>query len=124
LQGRINLTSQKQEVENAFAQLAVDLGLPANIPFKVQPLPDQTDANPLLESVESLVAVAQRQRQDFLAAQAQLRAKEASLLEAKRAVLPVINSQLATGRYWFQNNLHEKENHWTVAVGLTFPIFN
>lgn len=124
LQSRINLTSQKQEVENAFAQLAVDLGLPANVPFRVQPLPEQTIADPLLDDIDTLVAEAQKQRQDFLAAQAQLRSKEASLLQAKRAVLPVINSQLATGRYWFQDNLHEKENHWTAVVSLTFPIFN
>ena len=65
LQSKINLTSQKQNVENAFAQLAVDLGLPANVPFKVQPLPDQVLANPMLESIELLVEKAQSQRQDF-----------------------------------------------------------
>lgn len=124
LQSKISLTSQKQAVENAFAQLAVDLGLPANIPFKVQPLPDQVIAEPLLEDIDSLVAVAQAQRQDFLAAQADLRSKEATLLQQRRAVLPVVNSQLSTGRYWFNNDLHEPENHWTAVVTMSFPIFN
>ncbi len=124
LQSKINLTSQKQAVENAFAQLAVDLGLPANVPFKVQPLPDQIAADPLLEDIDTLVRVAQNQRQDFLAAQANLRSKEASLLQAKRAVYPEINTQLSTGRYWFNMNQHEKVNHWTAVVTLTFPIFN
>lgn len=123
LQSRINLTSQKQDVESAFAQLAVDLGLPANLPFKVQSLPDQVIANPLLDDIDTLVAMAQTQRQDFLAAQADLRSKEASLLQAKRAILPVINSQLSTGRYWFNNALVEPENHWTATVSLDFPIF-
>ncbi len=124
LQSRINLTSQKQAVENGFAQLAVDLGLPANIPFKVQPLPDQVIANPLLDDIDALVALAQVQRQDFLAAQSNLRSKEASLLGAKRAVLPVINSQLSTGRYWFNGGFVEPKNHWTALVSLTFPIFS
>lgn len=123
LQNKINLTSQKQAVENAFAQLAVDVGLPANVPFKVQPLPDQVIANPLLESVDTLVAVAQNQRQDFLAAQANLRSKEASLLQAQRAVLPKIDSQLSMGRYWFNRGMEEKVNHWTAVVTLSFPIF-
>lgn len=124
LQSKINLTSQKQLVENAFAQLAVDLGLPANIPFRVQPLPDQIAADPILEDIDSLVASAQKQRQDFLAAQADLRSKEASLLQSKRAVLPTINTQLSTGRYWFNGGLSEPKNHWTGVISLTFPIFN
>ncbi len=123
LQSKINLTSQKQAVENAFAQLAVDLGLPANVPFKVQPLPEQIIANPLLEDIDTLVAEAQVQRQDFLAAQANYKSKEASLLQAKRAVLPTVNSQLSTGRYWFQGGLVEPENHWTAVLSLSFPIF-
>ncbi len=123
LQSKINLTSQKQAVENAFALLAVDLGLPANIPFKVQPLPEQIIADPLLEDIDSLVAQAQIQRQDFLAAQSNLKSKEASLLQAKRAVLPVLNSQLSTGRYWFNGGLVEPKNHWTAVLSLSFPIF-
>lgn len=123
LQSKINLTSQKQAVENAFAQLAVDLGLPANIPFKVQPLPEQVVANPLIEDIDTLLAEAQSQRQDFLAAQSNLKSKEASLLQAKRAVLPTIGSQLSTGRYWFNEGLVEPENHWSAVLTLTFPIF-
>lgn len=124
LQNKINLTTQKQDVENAFAQLAVDLGLPANIPFKVQPLPDKIFANPLLEDVDTLVAIAQEQRQDFLAAQSNLKSKEASLLQAKRAVLPTLSSRISTGRYWFIDTLVEPENHWTAVLSLSFPIFN
>jgi len=124
LQSKINLTTEKQAVENAFAQLAVDLGLPANVPFKVQPLPEQVIADPLLEDICTLVGIAQNQRQDFLAAQANLRSKEASLLEAKRAMLPVIGTQVSTGRYWFNpDGIGEPKNHWTALFTLSFPIF-
>ncbi len=124
LQSKINLTTQKQQVEVAFSQLALDLGLPSSMPFKVQPLPEQILAAPLLESIDTLVALAQSQRQDFLAAQADYRSKEAALLQAKRASLPTINSQLSTGRYWFDDGLMEPENHWTATISLSFPIFS
>lgn len=124
LQSKMRLNTQKQSVENAFAQLAVDLGLPANIRFQVQPLPEEVIAAPLLDDIDTLVSMAQVQRQDFLAAQANYRSKEASLLQAKRAVWPKIDTQLSTGRYWFEDGLMEPENHWTALISLNFPIFN
>ncbi len=122
LQTKINLTTQKQNVENSFAQLAVDLGLPANIGFKVQPMPDEVQAEPMLESVDQLVAIAQNQRQDFLAAQADLRCKDALIVNAKRAVYPVLATSLDFGKYWFQDDLHEPY-HWVAELTLSFPIF-
>ncbi len=124
LQSRINLTSQKQAVEDAFAQLAVDIGLPANVKFKVQPLPDQVVADPVLESVGDLVKIAQAQRQDLLAAEANVRSKEALLLRAKRAVLPVLSTTLDTGHYWFQKGMQEQGMHWIASLSLNFPIFD
>ncbi|MBI5272776.1 MAG: TolC family protein [Chlamydiia bacterium] len=123
LQSKIDLTTQRQNVEDAFAQLAVDLGLPATIVFQVQSLPEQIVANPILESVESLVATAQTRRQDFLAAQANVKSKEALVLNAKRAIYPVITSDLDLGHYWFNKGLEDKGMHWSVALNLSFPIF-
>lgn len=124
LQNRINLTTQKQNVEDAFAQMAYDLGLPANIRFKVQPMPEQVIADPVLESVNQLVEIGQNQRQDLLAAQANLRSQEASLLNAKRAIMPVISSDLTAGHYWFNKGLQEKDFHWSATVSMTFPLFD
>ena len=123
LQSKINLTTQKQNVEDAFAQLAVDLGLPANLPFKVQPLPDEVVANPVLESVDMLVLKAQEQRQDFLAAQANMKSKEALLLNAKRVVYPILGLGVDAGHYWFQDGTQEHGPHWAAEVSLTFPLF-
>ncbi|HSX26958.1 MAG TPA: TolC family protein [Chlamydiales bacterium] len=123
LQSKINLTTQKQNVENAFAQLAVDIGLPANLTFKVQPMPEQIVADPMLESVDALVARAQEYRPDFLAAQADLRSKEASLVGAKRAVLPVFSTALETGHYWFQQGFEETFFHWSASISVSMPLF-
>ena len=122
LQTKINLTTQKQNVENAFAQLATDLGLPANIGFKVQPMPEEIQADPMLENVNQLVAMAQNQRQDLLAAQADLRSKDALVLNAKRAVYPVLGTSLDIGKYWFQGNQQE-QYHWVAELTLSFPLF-
>lgn len=124
LQSRMTLTSQKQVVENAFAQLAVDIGLPANMRFKVQPLPEKVFATPILESVDELIIIAQQQRQDLLASQANVRSKEALVLGAKRARLPVFSTTLDTGHFWFQKGLQEKRMHWAAALTLQFPIFD
>ncbi len=123
LQSKINLTTQKYNVENAFAQLASDIGLPATIAFKVQPLPEQIQADPALASVEELVCKAQAQRQDFLAAQANLKSKEAGLLGAKRAMLPVFSTTLDAGRYWFNQGFEEKFFHWNCLFSVSMPIF-
>jgi outer membrane protein len=123
LQNKINVTSQKQRVENAFAQLAVDLGLPSNISFKVQPLPETIVAAPMIECVDTLVARAQERRQDFLAAQSDLKSKEASLLSAKRAVYPVLTTSLDIGHYWFQQGMQERDIHWSAQFNLQFPLF-
>ena len=80
-------------------------------------------ASPILGSVEELVAEAQMQRQDFLAAQANVKAKEASLTQAKRAVFPTLSTQLSSGRYVFEMGLAEPENHWTAVLTMTFPLF-
>ena len=123
LQAKINFTTQKQKVENAYAQLAADLGLPANLVFKVQPMPEQVTADLVLESVDLLVEKAQVQRQDFLGAQAAVRAREAMLLKAKRDVLPAINANLDFGHYWFMQGFEEKHFHWTMILQASIPLF-
>jgi outer membrane protein len=124
LQNKINVTTQKQNVENAFTQLAVDLGLPSHLSFKVQPMPEQIVAHPIMECVALLVEEAQERRQDFLAAQADLKSKEAALLTAKRAIYPVLSTSLDAGYYWFDKGNHEKDMHWSAALNLQFPLFH
>jgi outer membrane protein len=125
LQSKIILTTQRQAVENAFALLATDLGLPAHLPFKVQSMPTQISVDlSMLEGINTLVERAQENRQDFLAMQANWRSKEASLLRAKRAVFPTIGTQMGTGRYGFNGGIFEPENHWSATLTLSFPIFN
>ncbi len=122
LQSKINLSNQGQSVENSFAQLAVDLGVPANIPFKVQPMPEQVNAEPILASVDALVEIAQTQRQDFLASQANVCSKAAALNYAKSQVYPIINGAFDIGRTWYSWTLNDKY-HFALELSLTCPLF-
>lgn len=124
LQSRIQLTNQRQSVENSFARLAFDMGLPANIPFTVQEMPETIEAIPILESVEVLVQEAQEQRQDFLASLANIRAKEALVRNAKRAMLPTLDTNIDVGHYWFNGGVQDSGPHWSVAFTLQFPLFS
>ena len=124
LQSRISLTTQKQNVENSFAQLASTIGLPANVKFQVQLLPDNVSTHITMESIDELVNIAQTQRQDLLAAQANVRSKEALLLKAKRSILPVLSTTLDTGHYWFQQGTQEHNMHWIASFSLDFPLFD
>jgi outer membrane protein TolC len=122
LQNKINVTSQQQTVENSFAMLAVDLGLPANIPFKVQQIPQQMAVEPVLDCVAVLVDRAQRQRQDFLASEANVYSKAAAVKNAEAQRYPIVNGTFDIGRTYYNGGLHEKY-HFIGQVSLTFPIF-
>lgn len=122
LQTKINATDQRQEVENAFARLATNIGLPANIPFQVIPLPDHVEPSVLMDDLEELVARAQSNRQDLYAARAQLCEKQADLDYARSQVYPVLGSTAQVGRYNYNDGLHERY-HFTAQVTLSFPIF-
>lgn len=123
LQSKIQLTNQKQTLENAFAALATDLGLPANISFKVQSMPDEIVSEPCLESVDQLVAIAQTQRPDLRAAAANIRSKESLVANARRAVYPVVATNLDIGKYWFDHGRQELHPHWTAEISINFPLF-
>ena len=124
LQNQINLSSQKQAVENAFAQLASNLGLPANVPFKVRPMPDQVpETDPMLDTVASLVEKAQSHRQDFLAAQANVRSKEALVRNAKTQLFPVVNGSFEIDKIEYSPTF-KPIFEFTAEISLTFPIFS
>ncbi len=124
LQNKINLTTQKQNVENAFAQLATDLGLPSTLRFHLQRIPDQPPIDPILECVNVLVEKAQQQRPELLASLANLRSKEAALRNAKTQLLPTVTGTFDLGKTYFNGGQQEKKPHFTAELALSFPIFH
>jgi outer membrane protein len=122
LQAKINYVSQEKAVENSFATLATDIGVPANIPFKVQELPQKVCIEPVLEDIDELTARAQKQRADLIAAQANVKSKEANLANAKLASWPSVQGYFDFGKNWYSGGFVE-DYHFTLTFSLTFPLF-
>lgn len=122
LQKKINVLTQKKNVETAFAKLANDVGLPANIDFTVQDLPRKIFVDAILESVDALISTAQRQRQDLFAAKADILSKEADVKYAKSLRYPVFEGSYDLGKNYYNHD--EKEDyHWTLIFKVSIPLF-
>lgn len=122
LQTKIKIVEQQKTVETAYAQLATDIGLAANTKFQVQDLPATVTTQPIIESVGELVLQAQNNRQDFLAAQADVRSKEADLRNAKAASRPTISGEFDLGKNYWDGGETEDYN-FTASVSLNIPLF-
>lgn len=122
LQKKIDLISQKQFLEDAYASLAKNLGLPANFIFQVEDLPEKTETHSILDGLDDLIAKAQEQRQDFIAAQAEMRSKLADLKRAEADYYPTISGGFDFGKY-FYNGGQTEDYHYRAVLRLNLPIF-
>ncbi len=122
LQMKINYVTQQKNVENSFAKLATDIGLPANLCFKVQNLPQKVCVEPILEDIQDLIDKAQNQRADLLAAQADVKSKEANLDNATLTPWPSLQGYVDLGKNWWSGGIVE-DCHFTLTFSFTFPLF-
>ncbi len=122
LQEKIDVLLQKKKVENSFAKLLKDVGLPANMEFKIQQLPEKVFVDIILENVEDLISKAQHQRQDLFAAEADVFSKEAEVSYSKSLYWPTVSGDFDFGKRWFNHNVQE-DYHWTLTVSLEVPLF-
>lgn len=122
LQLKVATSHQKRMVESSFAILLDDAGLPATMKCKVKGLPQKIDIQPMIESIESLVARAKDNRADFKAAQAKVEEKSEKYYGAKSAYRPVVDGNFQVGRNWYNKKLTEKL-HYNVQLSLSFPLF-
>jgi len=122
LQTKIQLTSQKDEVETDLATLTNDIGLPANIKIHTENFPEKVNPNPILQDVDLLIAKAQKYRQDYFAATAHVRALESGVYYAKAQGMPRIDTQFDIGKNYFSQGMSE-DYHFSALIKLSFPLF-
>lgn len=122
LQSKIELTNQKKAVENAYTLLAKNIGIPPNISFKVECMPDKVNTQISIEDVNHLVKKAQENRQDFLAAKSNVKANQAKFKQAKSEGLPTINAMANIGKNYYNQGGFEDYN-FTAQVSLDVPLF-
>ena len=66
--------------------------------------------------------MAQQNRQDFMAALADVKMKEADLQKANSASLPTVSGEFDLGKNWWDDGETEDYN-FTASISLNFPIF-
>lgn len=122
LQNQTTWSSQQQNVETAYTTMLNNMGLPANIKLKTQDLPTTLPDSDILPPVDTLIGIGLQNRPDLLAAEANLRSKQQSLLAAKRQFLPQFNYTFNLAKDYFSGGLHDKYN-FVSTFSVSMPLF-
>ncbi len=122
LQNQTTWASQQQNVETSYTTMLNDMGLPANIRITTQNLPTTLPENDVVPPVDTLIAIALQNRPDLLAAEANLKSKQQSLIAAKRQFLPQFNYNFDIGKNYYNAGLHDRYN-FTSTFTVSMPLF-
>lgn len=123
-QEQLNLETTQGSLQAARGSLASALGLPANLPFDLEPLTGAAiPVRSLASSVDSVINDALRNRPDLAAARAQAAAAAAQVRVARAAELPSLALGGNAGRT-YSNPPTFAGPSYTISLGLSVPIFN
>jgi outer membrane protein len=102
--------------------LALSLGLPANLPYDIDPSAAQLPVAILADSVDTLINRAVQRRPDLAAARAEFESSRSQISAARASRLPSLLLNGEGGRT-YTTLLPQGGNHYTVSLGLRVPIF-
>ena len=122
-QEQLNLESIQGNLQAARGSLASALGLPANLPFDLQPVAGAMPVRPIAQSVDSVINDALRNRPDLAAARAQAASAASQVRVARAAELPSLALGGNGARTWSTPSSFAGPSY-TVSLGLSIPIFN
>ena len=105
------------------ANLALAMGFDANRPFEVAADTSAFPLRELAESVDTLIAHAERDRPDLAATRAQVRQSEAQIAVARSATLPTLSMGSTAGRNFANVSTLEGQTY-ALTLGLSIPIFS
>lgn len=120
-QATLNRIKAEGEARNALGALANALGFAANQRLNLAPPPELPAERSLQGDLDALIAAAQATRPDLKAAEAQLRAAEASVDLARALGRPTL--ALSTGPTW-QDQAGVVTNAGSLGLSLSVPIFS
>ncbi len=120
-QATLNRISADGNLKNAQGTLANMLGLDANrgvplVSAGTNPVPDNFEGN-----VSALIKQARQRRPDLLAAEAQVKAAQASAEATRAAGRPTISLSASSNRYYYSGI---DTNSSTLGVNLNVPLFS
>ncbi len=122
-QEQLNFETTEGNLQAARGGLAAALGLPANLPFDLAPLPAAIPVGKISQSVDSVINAALRNRPDLAAARAQAAAAEAQIRVARSAELPSLTLGSNAARTYSKPPTFAGPSYG-VTLGLAIPIFN
>jgi len=122
-QETLNLETIEGNLQAARGSLASALGLPANLPFELEPLPTAIPVGRIALSVDSVINAALQNRPDLAAARAQAAAAVAQVRVARSAELPALTLGGNAGRTYSVPSTFSGPSYG-VNLGLSIPFFN
>jgi outer membrane protein len=122
-QEQLNLETTQGNLQAARGSLASALGLPANLPFDLEPLSGTIPVRGLAQSVDSVINEALRNRPDLAAARAQAAAAASQVRVARAAELPSLSLGGIAARTYSTPSTFAGPSY-TISLGLSLPIFN
>jgi outer membrane protein len=128
-QAVLALQQAEGNVATVRGALATSLGVPANLPVDVTPLPEQLDVRPLGETIDQLIERAQAQRPDLARARAQALAADSRADSIRSRGLPSLSVTGNVSRSYFLSSpffdcCFVHTNTYGAALVLTIPVFN
>jgi len=123
-QAQLALESTQGELQTTRGALALSMGLPANVPYDIEVVPDTTAPVGIIEGADSLIARAMRERPDLAAQRALVDQARARVSVARSQALPSLSVSGNAGDTYFINPALPSGNSYTAALTLSFPLFS
>lgn len=121
-QAQLVLETLEGTLQVARGALAVAMGIPANTPFDIPEVPAADSVHFVAESVDSLIALAVRNRPELASARAQAAAASSQIRVARSGYLPALAIG-ATGANNASNVSTFSGRTYSVNVGVQMPVF-
>lgn len=121
-QAQLVLETLEGTLQVARGTLAVAMGVPANTPFEIPDVPAADSVHFVTESVDSLIALAVRNRPELASARAQAAAASSQIRVARSGYLPALTIG-ATGANNASNVSTFSGRTYSLNVGVQMPVF-
>jgi outer membrane protein len=121
-QAQLALEATEGARETTRGALALSMGLPANVPYDIELPPDTGVPLGLVDSVDTLIARAVRERPDLAAQRAAAQAARARVSAARGQALPALSVGGSAGETYFINS-PVSGNSYTATLTLSVPLF-
>jgi outer membrane protein len=123
-QAELNVESLDGELQAVRGGLAATMGLPANLPYDVAPLPAEIAPRQTGEAVEGLIDRALAGRPDVESARAQALAAASDLARDRADLLPRLSLQGSLGQPYYGSDFRSPGTVYSGALLLSVPLFD